>query len=212
MSQQLAQGTAVVMALPNVLIGVVRYAQKTAFNLRMAALLAGVAVPFTYLGALAATSVASRPLRIAFAIFLMLVALDVGRRALQRQSPFRFRLSPPAAAVTGAVCGICSGVFGIGGAFVLVAAMTTLFGVSQLAAQGMSLMFSSATGVMTTIAYASKGDVDWVTALPLAIGGAFAVRRGVYLAHRLPERALRLLFTAFAIAVGIGLLLKERSP
>jgi uncharacterized membrane protein YfcA len=37
------------------------------------------------------------------------------------------------------------------------------------------------------------------------------VRRGVDLAHRLPDRALRLLFTAFAVAVGIGLILKERT-
>lgn len=211
MSQQLAQGTAVVMALPNVLIGVLRYAQKAGLDVRTAAIVGAVAVPFTYLGALVATSVASRPLRIAFAIFLMVVALDVARRALGRRPTLRIELSVPAVALLGGICGLFSGMFGIGGAFVLVAALTTLFAYTQLAAQGMALAFSTATGIITAIAYASKSDVDWAVSVPLAIGGAFAVRRGVDLAHRLPERALRLLFTAFAIAVGIGLILKERT-
>ena len=211
MSQQLAQGTAVVMALPNVLIGLARYAQKAGLDVRTAALIAGTALPLTYVGALVATSVQSRPLRIAFAIFLMVVALDVGRRALMRAPSRRFPLPWTTAALVGAVCGLFSGLFGIGGAFVLVAALTMLFGYTQLSAQGMALAFSSGTGVVTALAYASKGDVDWAVSIPLAIGGALAVRRGVDLAHRLPERVLRLLFTVFAIAVAIGLILKERT-
>lgn len=211
MTEQLAQGTAVVMALPNVLIGVLRYAQKAGIDVRTAVVVAGVALPFTYGGALVATSLASRPLRIAFAIFLICVALDVGRRALQKRQSLRVRFSRPLAAWLGAVSGTFSGMFGIGGAFVLVAALTTFFEYSQLAAQGMSLAFSSGTGIVTAIAYASKGDVDWAVSVPLAIGGALTVRRGVDLAHRLPERVLRLLFTGFAIAVGIGLILKERT-
>ncbi len=211
MSQQLAQGTAVAMALPNVLIGLARYQQKAGLDVRTAVLVAGTALPFTYVGALIATSVQSRPLRIAFAIFLMVVALDVGRRALMRPPSRRFALPWTTSALVGAVCGMFSGLFGIGGAFVLVAGLTMLFGYTQLAAQGMALAFSAGSGVVTALAYASKGDVDWAVSIPLAIGGALAVRRGVDLAHRLPERVLRLLFTVFAIAVAIGLILKERT-
>jgi len=40
----------------------------------------------------------------------------------------------------------------------------------------------------------------------LAIGGALSVRYGVAIAHRLPERRLRLLFCAFLAAAAIGLL------
>jgi uncharacterized membrane protein YfcA len=86
--------------------------------------------------------------------------------------------------------------------------MTIFFGYSQLAAQGMSLAFSASTAWITTITYAARGDVDWVAAIPLAIGGVFAVRYGVDLAHRLPERALRLVFVAFTITIGVALLLK----
>lgn len=209
MTEQLAQGTALVMAIPNVVIGLARYVQKAGLDVRTAALLAGAALPTTFLAALAATSLASRPLRIGFAIFLIAIALDIGRRALYGAKKGSSLVLPrPFVAFVGAVCGLFSGFFGIGGAIVAVPAMTNLFGYSQLAAQGMSLAFSSATALVTTATYASQGDVDWAVSIPLAIGGAFAVRHGVDLAHRLPERGLRLLFVVFAIGVGIALLIK----
>lgn len=209
MTEQLAQGTALVMALPNVIIGMIRYAQKAGLDVRTAVVLSGVALPFTFVGALVATSLPSRPLRIGFALFLIAIALDIGRRALNAGEPARKLLLPwPFAGVVGAVCGLCSGFFGIGGALIVVPAMTMFFGYSQMAAQGMSLAFSATTAIVTTFTYASKSDVDWTVALPLAAGGAFAVRYGVDLAHRLPERKLRLLFVVFAIGVGIALLIK----
>ena len=209
LSEQLSQGTALVMALPNVIIALIRYTKKAGLDVRAALLLGGAGLPVTYVCALFATSIASRDLRIGFAIFLILIAVDIGRRALRTGKPGKtFALPWPYVGVVGAVCGIFSGLFGIGGAIVAVPAMTTLFGYTQLAAQGMSLAFSAFTATTTTIAYASKGDVDWAVALPLAIGGVFTVRYGVDLAHRLPERQLRLVFVAFTIAIAITLLLK----
>ncbi len=177
MTEQLAQGTSLVMALPNVVAGLWRYAQKAGLDWRAGALLAISGLPSTYAGAVIATSLASRPLRIGFAIFLILIALDIGRRALQKGEPTRKIVLPwPYAAVVGLVCGIFSGFFGIGGAIVLVPAMTMFFG--------------------------------WTIAIPLAIGGVFAVRYGVDVAHRLPERELRLSFVVFVICVGVALLVK----
>ncbi len=212
MSEQLAQGTALVMAIPNIAIGLVRYVQRAGIDVRAALVLAGTALPVTYGCALVATSIASRPLRIGFALFLILIALDIARRALRPGAPVKKLALPwPFVSVVGAVCGVFSGFFGIGGAIVAVPAMTTLFGYSQLAAQGMSLAYSASTASLATVAYASRGDVDWRVSLPLAVGGMLTVRSGVDLAHRLPERALRLVFVAFAIAVAIALLLEARA-
>lgn len=209
MTEQLAQGTALVMAVPNVILGFIRYTQKAKLDIRAAALLAGCALPVTYVCALVATSLASRPLRIGFAVFLIVIALDIGRRALWDRPSEPKRVLPwPLVGPVGAVCGIFSGFFGIGGAIIAVPAMTIFFGYTQLAAQGMSLAYSAVTASLTTVTYASKGDVDWAVAIPLAVGGMLAVRRGVDFAHRLPERTLRLAFVVFAFCVGIALLLK----
>ncbi len=210
MTEQLAQGTSLVMALPNVVAGLWRYAQKAGLDWRVGAVLAIAGLPSTYAGALIATSLPSRPLRIGFAIFLILIALDIGRRALQKAEPARKIVLPwPYAAVVGLVCGVFSGFFGIGGAIVLVPAMTMFFGYSQLAAQGLSLAYSVITATLTMLTYASKSDVDWTISIPLAIGGVVAVRYGVDVAHRLPERGLRLFFVVFVICVGIALLIKD---
>jgi uncharacterized membrane protein YfcA len=212
LTEQLAQGTALIMALPNALIALLRYAQKAGLDLRAAALLGLSALPVTYASAMFATSLASRQLRIGFAIFLILIAFDIARRALRKGTPAKtFALPWPLLAVVGAVCGVVSGLFGIGGAIIAVPAMTILFGYSQLKAQGMSLAFAVLSGALTTLAYASQGDVDWGVAIPLAIGGVFAVRYGVDFAHRLPERRLRLAFVAFAIAMGVALLIKAQA-
>ncbi len=211
MSEQLAQGTALVMAIPNVIIGFLRYRQKAGLDLRAAAVISLAALPVTYLCAVYATSISSRPLRIGFAIFLICMALDIARRVLWPK-PVTTKIVLPlwAMAITGAFCGIFSGLFGIGGAIIAVPALTMLFGYTQLAAQGMSLAYSAVTASLTTVTYASKGFVDWQVALPLALGGVFAVRYGVDLAHRLPERTLRLCFVVFVVGVGIALLIKAR--
>ncbi len=110
--QLLAQGTALIMAFPNVLIALVRYTQKAGLDLRAAALLGGSALPFTYVSALFATSLASRDLRIGFAVFLILIAFDIARRALRPAPPARAVALPwPLVGIVGAVCGVVSGFF-----------------------------------------------------------------------------------------------------
>jgi uncharacterized membrane protein YfcA len=54
--------------------------------------------------------------------------------------------------------------------------------------------------------YGFAHDVDWITGITLAVGGAGAVSYGVDVAHKLPERSLKLLFAAFLFAAAIGLL------
>ena len=51
MDQQLAQGTALVMIVPNVIVGFWRYRQRVGVDLRIAATLAVCAVGATYLAA-----------------------------------------------------------------------------------------------------------------------------------------------------------------
>ena len=53
--------------------------------------------------------------------------------------------------------------------------------------------------------YAAAGNVDWGLGVPLAIGGTLSVSVGVALAHRLPERRLRLGFCGL-LAVTAALL------
>jgi len=69
------------------------------------------------------------------------------------------------------VCGIASGMFGIGGGVLLVPVLGLLFGFSQHRAQGTSLVaLIPPTGVLALMAYAKEGFVSWRTGLLLIPG------------------------------------------
>lgn len=209
-SEQLAQGTALVMIVPNVLLGLWHYIHKIGMDGRLALTLAICAVPFTYLGARVATTLPSGPLRIGFAVFIAAIAAQMAWRTF---GPTGLRASHPApwpvAGIIGAIGGTLSGFFSVGGAVFAVPAMSALFGLSQVAAQGIGLALVAPGTVVSIITYAGAHDVKWIPGIALAAGGAVAIPHGVNLAKRLPERVLRSLFIVLMLAAAAGLVLRS---
>jgi uncharacterized membrane protein YfcA len=206
MTEQTAQGTALVMVVPNVLVGLWRYYQKRSLNVRYAVTLACSAVPFTYAGARVATGLPSAPLRIAFGVFVLAVAAYVFWKSIARGGVPRPAAPWYLATIVGAVGGTLSGFFSVGGATVAVPAMSTFFGMTQAAAQSMGLALVAPGTFVGLATYGLAGDVDWPTGIALALGGVFAVRYGVDLAVKLPERRLKALFALFLVIAATGLL------
>jgi len=211
LDQQHAQGTAMVMVAPNVLIGLYTYAKRGKMNRRIAVALALSAVPFTYLGAHLATHVASAPLRRGFAIFLIAIGCVFVWRALrgkpttdadEKKTPW------PVAIPIGIAGGILSGVFSVGGAVFAVPVLSIVFGISQAAAQGLGLALVAPGTLVGLYAYVTAGDIDWPLAIPLAFAGMLTVSYGVTLAYKLPEKTLRLLFAALIFLSAAGLWFK----
>jgi uncharacterized membrane protein YfcA len=168
--------------------------------------LAACAVPFTYVAARIATHLPSAPLRIAFGIFTILIAVYTLLRAFglggkpRPAAPWYF------ASIVGAIGGTLSGFFSVGGATFAIPAMTIFFGMSQAAAQSMGLALVAPGTLVGLATYGVAGDVDWVTGLALAVGGAGAVTFGVDLAHKLPDKALKIVFSLFLFAASAALL------
>ncbi len=209
LDQQHAQGTALVMVAPNVLVGLWGYAERGDVDRRVALLLGGSAVAFTLLGALYATRVAGPGLRYGFGAFVAALAVYFTFRVLRAPAVApRARLAWGWTAVVGGLGGILSGLFSVGGAVFAVPVLSLFFGYSQTAAQGLSLALVAPGTLVGIVTYALAADVDWGIGIPLALGGTVCVRYGVALAHRLPERTLRLLFCGL-LAVTAAALLKN---
>jgi uncharacterized membrane protein YfcA len=209
LDEQHAQGTALVMVAPNVLLGLWGYARRGSVDRRVAILLGACAVPFTYLGALYATRVAGPGLRYGFGAYAAVLAVWFAYRTLRARDDEPVgtpRLAWGWTGVVGALGGILSGIFSVGGALFAVPFLSLVFAYSQTEAQGLSLALVAPGTIVGIVTYALASDVDWGIGIPLAVGGAMSVRYGVALAHRLPERRLRLLFCAFLAAAAIGLL------
>lgn len=212
-SEQVAQGTALVMIVPNVLLGLWHYIRKVGLDTRLAVTLAVTAVPFTFLGARVATTLPSAPLRIAFAIFIAAIAITMAWRTFGPRRERSGHVYPwQLAGVVGAIGGSLSGFFSVGGAVFAVPLMSSLFGLSQVAAQGMGLALVAPGTVVSIITYAAAHDIDWISGIALALGGALSVPYGVNLAKRLPERVLRGLFVVLMLASAMGLVLRSWKP
>ncbi len=208
MDQQLAQGTAIVMVAPNVLQGLWRNYRLGNLNPKKALILAASAVVFTYLAALVALSLDPTTLRIAFALFVVVIALRFLIRTLGKQSstPGVAKLKQKWLALVGAVGGGISGLFGIGGAVFAPPLLTSLFGMRQAVAQAHALALVAPGTLVALTAYAAHDEVNWQYGIPLAIGGALTVSWGVRLANRMPEKLLRLLFCGLLLITAVGML------
>ncbi len=208
MDQQLAQGTAIVMVVPNVLLGLWRNYQLGNLNPKSALILAASAVLFTYLAALFALSLDPATLRIAFALFVLAIAFQFLLRTLQKAKPGTVAASIHRGwlVLVGAMGGAISGLFGIGGAVFAPPVLTGLFAMRQAVAQAHALALVAPGTLVALTTYAVHDEVDWRFGIPLAIGGALSVSYGVRLAHRLPEKTLRLAFCGLLFATAVVLI------
>lgn len=102
------------------------------------------------------------------------------------------------------VCGVASGLFGIGGGVLLVPFLALLFGFGQHRAQGTSLIaLIPPTGVLAFLAYAKAGDVSWRTGLLLIPGVFVGGILGGKAAKRLQPRRMRQVFAGLMFALGL---------
>lgn len=102
------------------------------------------------------------------------------------------------------ICGIASGMFGIGGGVLLVPLLGLLFSFTQHRAQGTSLVaLIPPTGALALLAYARQGFVSWRTGLLLIPGVFLGGIAGGMLAEKLKPRLMRQVFAAVLLLFGV---------
>jgi uncharacterized membrane protein YfcA len=117
-----------------------------------------------------------------------------------------------ALAVTGAIGGILSGAFGVGGGILMVPLLIGLAGMDQKRAAATSLVAILPTAIAGSATYFANGEVDLMVALLVAIGGVTGAYFGARLLKRIPIVWLRWLFIAllFVVAIRMFLIAPER--
>ncbi|MGP9824635.1 sulfite exporter TauE/SafE family protein [Ectopseudomonas khazarica] len=207
LDQQLAQGTALVMVVPNVMLAIWRYNQRNRIDLRHALLLGITSLVCAWLASLYAVELDSRTMRWAFIGFLLALAAYNLVRMMMAQAPSGSELRHPWGwfGVLGGVSGAMGGLFGVGGAVVATPVLTSVFGTTQVVAQGLSLSLALPSTGVTLLTYALHEHVNWWMGVPLAVGGLLSISWGVRLAHSLPERLLRSLFCVFLLICALML-------
>ena len=101
------------------------------------------------------------------------------------------------------VCGVASGMFGVGGGVLLVPLLGLLFGFEQHRAQGTSLIaLIPPTGMLALIAYAKEGFVSCKTGLLLVPGIFLGGIAGGKLAKWINARLMRQIFAGMLFLLG----------
>ncbi len=111
-------------------------------------------------------------------------------------------------ALIGFVAGVVSGLFGVGGAIVVIPGLMLLAGLDQLTANGTSLAaLLLPVGILGALEYHRRGQMNITYAAILAVGLLVGPLLGAKLAGTLPAVALRRAFGGFLLLVSVKFLL-----
>lgn len=120
-----------------------------------------------------------------------------------------FRFGTPCAVIltiAGIGTGILSGLFGVGGGFLIVPMLVYITRMGIHRAVATSLVIISVIGLTGAFTALWHVDVMWGTLLPFVAGGAAGMMSGRYLAARIAGDTLQKVFACSIVLVGVGML------
>lgn len=207
MDQASAQGTALALMVPNLILGWLRYQQRLLVPWLPIIILATSATATTYLVANLALLLDPKILQIIFNLFLITTGLRMWHDSMSQSRPTQpTKLKLSRLPFVGVAGGSSMGLLGMGGGLVATPMLAIWLRQPQVTAQSLSLSLVTPCSIVALGTYAEAQKVDWGLGLPMSIGGILAVSAGVATAHYLPEKTLKKLFSALLCSVGAILL------
>jgi len=110
--------------------------------------------------------------------------------------------------VLGLFAGVVSGLFGVGGAVVIIPGLVLIAKLQQHTAHGTSLAaLLLPVGLLGVLQYAKRGQVNWGYAAVIAGGLLIGAYFGARYAASIPDLTLRRMFGGFLLLISVKLLL-----
>lgn len=106
----------------------------------------------------------------------------------------------------GAVAGLLSGLFGVGGGFIMVPLFVLWLGVEQRRAHATSLAAIIPIAATAATGYALHREVDWGAGVLVLAGSIVGANYGVRLLGRLPLRRIQVGFAALLVLTAVRLM------
>lgn len=113
--------------------------------------------------------------------------------------------------VLGLVAGVFAATLGIGGGIIFVPVLVTVFGFSQLDAQGTSLAVIVPTAIIATIGHMRANRVVWKVALVTGSAGVVGALIGSQVAYLVDEAFLRRVFAVVLAALAVRMAVRAWS-
>jgi len=206
MGQHQAHGTSLFAVVFTGLVGAVTYALHGSVNHFAAAVLAITAGVMAAVGARYTQRLSENMLRRTFGFFL------VAMSALMLAKPYlpvfaAFSVTGWAGItillMSGTLIGFLAGLMGVGGGGIMIPVLVLLMGMNQYMAQGTSLAAMVPPAVVGSWTHRRLGNVRKDVLLFLVAGVLLGTFLGGAVAHLVPERELRVIFSLVILWVGI---------
>lgn len=112
--------------------------------------------------------------------------------------------------IIGLISGMLSGVFGVGGAIIVIPALVFILGLSQHQAQGTSLAFMiPPVGILAAWNYWKAGQVNWKFALVLSLTFIVGAYIGSQVSVNIPDRILRKFFGLLMFLIALKMIFSK---
>jgi len=105
--------------------------------------------------------------------------------------------------IAGTVVGFFTGLFGVGGGFVIIPALTLALGFAMPEAIGTSLLIIAINSAVALAARVGHGGIDWAVTAPFTLSALAGVLAGGRVADRLPARTMLRWFAGLLVAVAL---------
>jgi uncharacterized membrane protein YfcA len=172
---------------------------RTAFAFGLAGMLG--AVPGAWLN----HHVPALAVLLGFGATALIAATQMARTRGLTPAPARHRCMP-AVILAGTAVGFSTGLFGVGGGFLIVPALTLLLGLDMECAVATSLLVITMNCGAGLVAHAGYGAVEWRLGINFTAVALFGAMIALPLARRVDSSTLRRIFAVVLAAVGVGML------
>jgi len=201
------------LLLPVGLFAVMTYHKKHLIDIKASALIALGLILGSYFGSILALNLPATALKRAYGIFLFYVSyrfIDpiAFFKKSQSHHDHKKTIKPlirySAVLITGIVAGFASGLFGIGGAAIIIPVLVGLLGYGQKEAGGTSLgALLLPVGLPGVIAYYKSGHINLFLGGMLALGLLTGAFFGAKLAIKLPSKIVKQLYGFLLLIIAL---------
>jgi uncharacterized membrane protein YfcA len=209
----MAIGTSALAVAASAFANLLNQARAGVVKWRIAGLFALAGIFGAALGSSLGKALDGEKLLALFAVLMIVVGVMMlrNREAAGDAAVTLTAANAPKLAAAGAATGVLSGVFGIGGGFLIVPGLMAATGMPIRQAVGSSLVGVTAFGLTTAFSYALDGWVDWPLAAAFIGGGVMGGLVGAQLGRRLSARegALNTVFAGLIFAVAAYMLFRS---
>lgn len=215
-SVSVAIGTSLAIVGLNALAGFLGYWRQRRVHLQTGLIFGAAGTVGAFLGAWLGHFLPAREMLFLFSVLMIVAAIAMLCRAGRKPSIEAVDASEEQYAVqdwgkvllAGAGVGVLTGLFGVGGGFLIVPALVIVLGIPMRLAVGTSLLIIAINSIAGLIAHLQFGGISVLTTTLFVGGGLVGTVAGTALAGRVPETRLQQIFACGVVVVAVYLAFK----